>query len=686
MIGICLDEAKLRNVAERTMVIYRLKNNALPSTSFVLDKVVDHVKKTYNPEQLLEISSDKNLRTNLISAVSYAMRGAVSDENIESVLFSNDTNNASLDVFGLQTVSIPFDPGLTLPMSIEQSYGSQNGAYINMTNMFNALAVESIFINNGEPINPENVSTNIFLAKLGLVSNILDIIDDSKRYKKPDGTYYVVGSLKKEIKSSNNPVYRVSRDLARNKFSNFSIDINALNTFFNENVASTVTNNTLNKWAYGTQEEKKKLKAYNSLFILRNFDMLMKDKFPSIISMSKAYQTNDVSYFDYDVNFDENGYAKNWNDENDDISAFQRAGGITKTIISALPLYNYTTKKKTNALLTSSRFNSAIGFIKDMANSSVSNIMVYDNPDKSLRGIGGITIKQLISSINENPTEGFRRAFNIIVNGYGPKGRSFFDWMRSSSLVKSDSHADTITDSIYSIYQSFYGDENGMLISKSESRNAVSPSLPNYYGILARYMAGLYKNKFIYYRRDYDSDNKEIRSDILNDRGYLVAEKALKARIYNASEGIPNQIVMLSKSVMPKWANKSIVPSITNKINVNASPVSSVVKFKNIPIGDRVYSFDFDTTSPYIFSEKANEAPFLNINYMDANGEIHIVDNFKEVEKYITDNITPQYETYIDRLMSIMYQTPIDKNEDLRRLLYSNTGSLENVSESAISS
>ena len=96
MIGICFDVAKLRNVAERTMVIYRLKNNALPSTSFVLDKVVDHVKKTYNPEQLLEISSDKNLRTNLISAVSYAMRGAVSDENIESVLFSNDTNNASL--------------------------------------------------------------------------------------------------------------------------------------------------------------------------------------------------------------------------------------------------------------------------------------------------------------------------------------------------------------------------------------------------------------------------------------------------------------------------------------------------------------------------------------------------------------------------------------------------------------
>lgn len=686
MIGICLDEAKLRNVAERAIVIYRLKNNAVPSTSFVLDKVVDHVKKTYNPEQLLEISSDKNLRTNLISAVSYAMRGAVSDENIESVLFSNDTNDTSLDVFGLQTLSIPFDPGLTLPMSIEQSYGSQNGAYINMTNMFNTLAVESIFINNGEPINPENVSTNIFLAKLGLVSNILDIIDDSKRYKKPDGTYYVVGSLKKEIKSSNNPVYRVSRDLARNKFSNFSIDINALNTFFNENVASTVTNNTLNKWAYGTQEEKKKLKAYNSLFILRNFDMLMKNKFPSIISMSKAYQTNDVSYFDYDVNFDENGYAKNWNDENDDISAFQRAGGVTKTIISALPLYNYTTKKKTNALLTSSRFNSAIGFIKDLASSPVSNIMVYDNPDKSLREIGGITIKQLISSINENPTEGFRRAFNIIVNGYGPKGRSFFDWMKSSPLVKSSSHADTIIDSIYSIYQSFYGDENGMLIGKSESRNAANPSLPNYYGILARYMAGLYKNKFIYYRRDYDSDNREIRSDILNDRGYLVAEKALKARIYNASEGIPNQIVMLSKSVMPKWANKSIVPSITNKINVNASPVSSVVRFKNIPIGDRIYSFDFDTTSPYIFSEKANEAPFLNINYMDANGEIHIVDNFKEVEKYIADNITPQYETYIDRLMSIMYQTPIDKNEDLRKLLYSNTGSLENVSESAISS
>lgn len=273
-----------------------------------------------------------------------------------------------------------------------------------------------------------------------------------------------------------------------------------------------------------------------------------------------------------------------------------------------------------------------------------------------------------------------------MINGYGPDGSSFINWMRLSPLVKSDSHADTIIDSIYSIYQSFYGDENGMLIGKSESRNAVDPSLPNYYGILARYMAGLYKNKFIYYRRDYDSDNREIRSDILNDRGYLVAEKALKARIYNASEGIPNQIVMLSKSIMPKWANKSIVPSITNKINVNASPVLSVVKFKNIPIGDRIYSFDFDTTSPYIFSEKANEAPFLNINYMDENGEIHIVDNFKEVEKYITDNVTPQYETYIDRLMSIMYQTPIDKNEDLRRLLYSNTGSLEKVSESAISS
>ena len=97
------------------------------------------------------------------------------------------------------------------------------------------------------------------------------------------------------------------------------IDMGAIYHIFKQEIAQNVDNGILDKWATSTSlRDMRNLDIYNSIFILRNFDGLIKAKFPDIINIGESTYNSDYIYYkDYSIDFDSNKLVKSWADSND---------------------------------------------------------------------------------------------------------------------------------------------------------------------------------------------------------------------------------------------------------------------------------------------------------------------------------------------------------------------------------
>lgn len=216
------------------------------------------------------------------------------------------------------------------------------------------------------------------------------------------------------------------------------------------------------------------------------------------------------------MNVEANNINKSWQDQSDDVPAYKEAGNVVRAILETMPLYRYDTKSITNASLEWSKFNNAIGFLKNIPFTNFANMEVfYLDEFKSKKSAG--KIGDLISDINHDPAKNMKRVFDLMFNGKDFSGEPFFDSLMINFFGDKEYQRKAMKDAIYSIYQSFYGDKTGMWLYRTMSQNKYKPSVPDYYSFMTQYMIGAYRMKFVYYRRNPNAADYEVKGYILND-------------------------------------------------------------------------------------------------------------------------------------------------------------------------
>lgn len=690
----CFNLNVLKTIVGARILSYKLlKSENKPAIEeYVLNKIDEFVNEDYPKETRNQMDISK--KRELIDLVSKAAseRGIVFDkQKVENKLFGNDeiADSTEQDAeHGTIDVGSIFRSRRSFESDDRKMYGSQIYPRILMKRAFHNIAVRSFFMNMGVVVNPINAPGNIFVEKLKLVNDILNNLPNKNvRYTK-NGKIITVQSIQKQVREMKDIMMGIGKDNRKlslveriEKLDSFPpIEIDVLEELFMKDSIISVADNTLNRWSVGTDNEKARLRAYNNLFILRNFDALLSNNFKNLVKVSSTVSNTRVEYVDYKLNIDENNVNKNWQNESDDISVFKEAGNVVKAILETMPLYNYNTKQKTDMTLEWNRFNNAIGFLKNLPYTEIAGYEITGTDEYGDTFSYG-KIGDLVSSISENPAVNMKRLFDALFNGKVSK-RSAIDYIMDRFFDNSEYQRKSTKDAIYSIYQSFYGDKEGLMLYNSLKQNKSNHKTPDYYSFMVQYMNSAYRMQFVYYRRDNNSDTNNIRGFILNDRAMTLTEKRVKSRIYNASRGIQNEFMLTARNnfesmddSLKRFGQPDI--SIVKEVDENGNMVDSgVVSFNRIPIGNDLYTIRFDSANSNVLLEYEGSGDSA-IKIIDVNN------GMKEISvKEFLERIKPSesdMSTVLDDMISIAYSLPVNNDEGFRRILYSNeNGSFDN--------
>lgn len=681
-----------RIVGARTLSYKLLKSENKPTIEeYILDKMDEFINEEYPKETRNQMDISK--KRELIDLVSNAAseKGIVFDkQKIEDKLFGNDeiADSTEQDAeHGTIDVGSIFRSRRSFESDDRKMYGSQIYPRILMKRAFHNIVVRSFFMNMGFVVNPAQAPKNLFVEKLNLVNDILNNLPNKNvRYTK-NGKIITVQSLQKQVRDMKNIMTGVGKD-NRNlslierveKLDSFPpIEIDVLEELFMKDSIISVADNTLNRWSVGTDNEKARLRAYNNLFILRNFDALLSNNFKNLVKVGSTVSNTRVEYVDYKLNIDENNVNKNWQNESDDISVFKEAGNVVKAILETMPLYNYNTKQKTDMTLEWNRFNNAIGFLKNLPYTEIAGYEITGTDEYGDTFSYG-KIGDLVSSISENPAVNTKKLFDALFNGKVSNDNAF-DIILSKFFRNSEYQRKSTKDAIYSIYQSFYGDKEGLMLYNSLKQNKSNHKTPDYYSFMVQYMNSAYRMQFVYYKRDNNSDTNNIRGFILNDRAMTLTEKRMKSRIYNASRGIQNEFMLTARNnfesmddSLKRFGQPDI--SIVKEVDENGNMVDSgVVSFNRIPIGNDLYTIRFDSTNSNVLLEYegSGESAIKIIDVNNGMKEISVKEFLERVKPSESD-----MSTVLDDMISIAYSIPVNNDEGFRRILYSNENGILN--------
>lgn len=673
----------------------RIKTEQKPDIgSFVFNKIEAFVDNDYPIEERLKMSTDKRRELiDLIVRVSGESDIFYDPEFIENRLFPDvslvESTNQD-EPTGLINVGTIFQAPKSYVSDDQKMYGSQIYPRMLMQNAFKQLSVRSFFIRHGHAVNPNDVSINIFVEKLRLVNDILDNLSDDKIRYIENKKIITVSMLRKQVKQMSDIIFGIGNDnigLTRtdkiNKLSQLPpINMDAIEYLFTSKSELSIADDVLNKWSTGTQSEKAKLRSYNNIFILRNFDALLKKNFSNLVDIKNENSSKNISYVDYSINLDSNNINKSWQNQSDDISAYKEAGNVVRALIETMPFYKMKTKSATDSTIEWNKFNNAIGFLKNIPYTNASSLEVYMK-DEFGRIVSIGTIGKLISDMNNDPSNNVKKVFDALFIGTNDNGKTkFINLLMDRFFINKNYQRIAVKDMLYSINQSFYGDKNGLNLYRTMSQNKSNPSIPDYYNFMTQYIAGSYRMQFVYFRRNPRKTDYEVRVYILNDRAMNLTKRRIESRIYNASKGIVNEFISISKSrITPEMKDRfgskeqqqpSVTYDLVKPIGQN-DKIRSRVLFNAIPINGKLYNISFDTTNPYILATD-NMTPFTVVERL-SNGKTGNPVSIKDVvSEAVKNGNLDTMSTDLDDILSIAYSLPINSDTSLRRVIYDDNG------------
>lgn len=672
----------------------RIKTEPKPEIgSFVFNKIEEFVDNDYPIDDRLKMSADKRRELiDLIVRVSGESNIFYEPEFIENRLFPDislvESTNQD-EPTGLINVGTVFRAPKSYVSDDQKMYGSQMYPRMLMQNAFKQLSVRSFFIRYGHAVNPNDVSTNILVEKLRLVSDILDNLPDNKIQYVENKKRTTVPMLRKQIKQMSDILLGIGKDNVGlthmdriNKLSQLPpINMDAVEYLFTGKSELSVADDVLNKWATGTQNEKARLRSYNNIFILRNFDALLKKNFSNLVDIKNENSSKNVSYVDYSINLDSNNINKSWQNQSDDVSAYKEAGNVVRALIETMPLYKMKTRSATDSTIEWNKFNNAIGFLKNIPYTNAASLEVYmKNEFEQMVPIG--TIGKFISDMNNDPSNNVKKVFDALFIGEDSNGYPFIDSLMNRFFINRNYQRVAVKDMLYSINQSFYGDKNGLNLYRTMSQSKKNPSIPDYYNFMTQYIAGSYRMQFVYFRRNPRKTDYEVRGYILNDRAMNLTKRRIDSRIYNASKGIVNEFISISKSkITPEMKDRfgskeqqqpSVVYDLVKPISRDDT-IKSTVLFNAIPINGKLYNISFDTTNPYILATD-NATPFTIVERF-SNGKTGNPVSIQDiVSEAVKNGNLDTMSTDLDDILSIAYSLPINSDTSLRRVLYDDNG------------
>lgn len=697
----CFNIHAITDAIEVGMVKHILTKGEKPDISeYILNTIDTFVAEDYPTNERVQLSEGQ--RKDLINLIVKAAesKGIIyNPETIERRVFPDVLVEEVVDPESSKPKSISlvsvFSQSHTYVTDEQRMYGSQAYPRQIMLNDFKKLAVDSFFIKNGVAVRQGDIAMNILESKIKLVENVLDVLtNNSIRYKIGNG-YATIPGIRKTIKgmraimAGNGKYANMSMKEKAIELNNHRISIYALQDFLTRAGITSIPTDTLSRWANGNTSDKAKLRAYNSMFMLRNFDKLVQMNFNNILEMKNSeVLSGSIEYTDYKLKLNKNNMTKNWSDEDSDISAFKEAGNVVKSLLEVIPFYDYNSKKRTENTLGWNRFNSAIGFLKNIPNTPAGSMTMY-RPDRldrnSMQRVG--TIGEYISRINDNPSKNLKEALDVLFTTNDAYGSDFFDAVMNTLYPNQGYQRDAIKNALYSIYQSFYVDESGLRLYNTHVQNQKNHNSPDYYSYITQYVAGSYRMQFVYYKRDSSSASDNVMAYMLNDRALSLTEERIKSHIYNSSMGIVSEF--------KTWANSNITDEVANRFRasdvretsieyllrkkVSGTGYISEVRISGLPIANDVYDITFDTTNPFIVTDESDVSAF-EVMKRDEHGNEH-KSSINDIARVAVDNGNPMdMTTPIDDLLSIAFAIPINSNETLRRLLYQNGNTFNEAS------
>lgn len=691
----CFNFDLLKGVVGSGKLSYRrLKSENKPDVGdYVFGRIESFVDEDYPIDDRLKMSYDK--RCELIDLIIKAASdtGIFYDpEFIEKRLFPDVSLAESTEQ---DESNIPINIGsiFRMPKSYvsddQKMYGSQMYPRMMMQSAFKRLSTRAFFIRNGRAVNPNNVSMNILLEKLNLVSDILDNLPDKKIQYVDNGKRVTVPMMKKQVQNMMDIISETGKENRGltyldkiDKLSQLpSIRMDIIESMFTRNSILSVADDVLNKWANGTESEKAKLRSYNNIFILRNFDALLKKNFNNLVDIKGEGSNGDVSFVDYKIKLDSNNINKSWQNQSDDVSSYKESGNVFRAILETMPFYKYKSESVTENTIEQNKFNNAIGFLKNIPYTSSANLEVYMLDEFGKMQLAG-KIGDMISDINNDPSKNMKRVFDALFTGTDVNGTKFIKSLMDRFFIKKDYQRNAVIDMLYSINQSFYGDKKGLNIYKTMSQNKYNPDIPDYYSFMTQYMIGSYRMNFVYFKRNPKVDDYEVRGYVMNNRSLRLTEDRVNSRIYNASKGIVNEFISISRNkttsdMMGKFGEKenqqsSVRYELIEPAN-SAESLRSRVIFNAIPMNGKLYNISYDTTNANVMASD-NTSAFTIVERL-SNGKTSNPVSIKEiVSEAIKNGNMDNLSTDLDDILSIAYSIPINSDESLRRVLYDDNG------------
>lgn len=591
------------------------------------------------------------------------------------------------------------DPSIRLAKDLMDIYGKQPYACRLMLSQFDSIMVPTVFAKGGHVVRIDEIPINIYRQKLQLAMDVMEAIetygDDFKGRSTVEinGERYTVASIRNRFKDVADKM-DAARTLGVKKLRAMekSFFIDDLDILFNFAFGTQKGGNKISYLAQSTEpRDRAILEAYNKLFILKNMDSLIDKVFNRVFDVSQYAGETGIRFHEYDMRT-LNNLAKNWHDEEKDMSAIEQAGNITRSIIGALRMFNYTTGEYMSGKLGYNNFVFAIGTLKGLYMTDLVNYRRNDMDSK--------TLGDYISALTTG----------------GPKAyKEFFDYLFSKKNNNSKSNTKVIDDiaevlfrnnkmglqrtfknAVYSIYtEIFETGENakGMRLYESYRDFINDYDNPDYFSMIAHFMGSISNINYYYV----SEDKGMVKSKPMSEMPADLAKKRIEAKIYNVADSLYTFFESTESEYRKQASGKPLGEdnvlgdnyrmSIEYKKEGNGDITSVTFKNVYIPVSEeyvREYekkngknTFDYSTRlfnvtignsslGTYDNYEIVQAIPEVN-NSMDLNKPFRI-DNKNFVETITVSN--SNYTTTVDKWIEQISQSGMMGDIDFRRVLY----------------
>ena len=520
-----------------------------------------------------------------------------------------------------------------------EMYGSLMALKLSKDLLLGDYIYNNLMVKNRKIVSEPSYRLNLFEMKLSLLKNIVDVLSDKptaySKIKNENVSFnvytkgYLTDYINKMLSIINDR--SKSRDQKISEISNNMkyIELNSVFDLFKSSYPNIDISTLSRRIASESAEDAVFIKAYNSLFILRNLNTILSEKVKicDVISMN-----SNIIKLDYIKTKDKySNIIKGWQEDNEERGAFQEANNIVKFMLNAN--YRYRNKTKTNDRLGVDMFNYAIGMLNKMINRVMPNTEISKGGISFFGNSSGevYNLSKLFIDMFEKGGNGFYNILKMVGNKYDYNGSErFFEDILVEEYNKtgkkmSNEEALAFKDGLYSIKKAFED------LYEACKECTVDITIPNYFNFIAQYANMVGRNDYLALSTD---KNGNFYMKNLSKNNTDLAKRRIESSINISKNTMINE---LSNMESMDNDNDNFSTDIRYHkipiVDVNGNPTDMfnmipIAIYKNMNVFGEIVSVVYDYTK--------GEAFIINEGEMLANIDDNTITNVLTSENKLT--------------------------------------------------